>query len=155
MFKTGDGLLVEFFDELQGTWQGIEHRLLNKLGSEARQRGLFDLNFVFQNTERNLPARNFLEAIGAVSTENRYYRIAAAVAETVTFDPEREAGFESLADASEPRAGSLTAIADFQSIASELTSPDDIVRYVRARLRRNRPTCNPYLSRQETPENRR
>ena len=71
--------------------RGVEHRMLQRLGEIAAQRGLGHVTAPFVPTKKNLPALNFLRSIGkeyeALLSEKYVFRFPAAYAANLTYAP--------------------------------------------------------------------
>jgi FkbH-like protein len=70
--------------------RGVEHRMLAKLGSLARERSLQEVEIVHRKTPRNRPARQFLDSLAIepiVDGELERFRLRAEVASALRFDP--------------------------------------------------------------------
>ncbi len=93
LFETAAGRLVvdTFLLSCRVLGRGVEHRLVNRLGEIAIERGLDQVELPFVPSKRNKPALQFLESIGAgyrvrVDGEARY-RFPAEVAAGVEYHP--------------------------------------------------------------------
>jgi FkbH-like protein len=129
--------------------KGIEHQLIAALGRLAQERGLERVLIAYVPTERNTPARRFLDALGAEvamhAGGDRSYGLSAAQAAACTFlpdAPQADGEDTSASDVPPPRAGSAfdtvrlvelaTALPDAQHVADEAAKG----REVRAPARR-------------------
>jgi hypothetical protein len=129
--------------------RGVEHRLLARLGELAVERGLDQLVVPFFPSERNEPVEIFLETVAGEYRDDaapeqpggRAYRIPAAVASQIRFEPERPGASDAVATSSEEGRGTegperalpglfddlhqtklATALRDVASIQAEMTA---------------------------------
>lgn len=127
--------------------KGVEHHMLAELGRAASGRGLARVDIAFRSTERNRPARDFLEAVAAdfkaaADGGGEVYRVPAAVAAAVSFEPPR-ASETTTGDRKDDREDALQPAARAASglvarIVNELSDPEQVVRLIEARQRRAR-----------------
>jgi|GEM_PF-427238 len=119
--------------------RGVEHRMLARLGEIARERGLTDVVVPFIPTQKNEPARQFLEAVGRDFEESAggraVFRLPADFAAGLTFTPGRnQAKTDDDDDAPKAREGGRDArpprSEQAMRIALELHDVDAIVKSV-------------------------
>ena len=124
--------------------RGVEHALIQYVGKEALKKGLDAVSVNYVQTEKNLPAFNFIQALGVESREQdgkkRVFRLPASFASKVTFSP---AGFEKSEDDGSTAKGSKTRrISRFsdaemlQNIADNLSDVQGILDAFGRRLKR-------------------
>ena len=127
--------------------KGVEHRMLAELGEVASARGLTRVDIACRRTERNQPARDFLEAVAADFREEAgdgsvVYRLPADVAAAVTFTPPRAAAPPSPAEGEGTEAaGASHGVAPaaraesalLSRIANELSDPEQLTRLIESR----------------------
>jgi len=94
--------------------RGVEYEMMRHLGRRAAELGASHVDITVRFTERNAPARQFLEAIAdpgrlTRTAEQLHYRPDTAVLQSLQFDPEK-AGESSVTEhvESQPPAGSRT-----------------------------------------------
>jgi FkbH-like protein len=131
--------------------RGVEHALLRRLGEEAVGLGLARVDVPFVATQKNQPARDFLERVGARFRQDQpngcAFRFPARVVTGLTFAgeaaPEEGAtvGPAPVEAGAEPDAPSQLLV----RIAQELADADAIVRAVHAQRRRARLGLTPNL----------
>lgn len=148
--------------------KGVEHRMLAELGRVALGRGLSRVDVACRHTERNRPARDFLEAEAAPYREAGaggadVYRLPAEVAAGVSFAPPRAA--EPAADAARAEGAGPSAAARgdagppaaraesalLSRIATELSDPEQVVRLIEAGRRRARDEAGGAYAAPSTP----
>ncbi|MDQ3917565.1 MAG: HAD-IIIC family phosphatase, partial [Acidobacteriota bacterium] len=87
--------------------RGVEHRMLARLGELARERELTRVNLYYVPTQRNRPALDFLESLGAghepLGEGRRLYSLPAEFAAAVKYDP--DAGGPGRPDGTDERDG--------------------------------------------------
>ena len=133
-----DALAVDtFLLSCRALGRGVEHRMMAHLGQIARQRGLACVEARYRRTQRNAPARLFLESVGAAYQEydgaELRFRLPAEHAAAVVSKPD---GMPKAAPARE--AGSAPEERrplDYERIAIELASPGRILEQVRGARR--------------------
>jgi FkbH-like protein len=74
--------------------RGVEHAMLRTLGRVARERGLSGVSLAFSATERNLPARVFVESVGTLvdTDQGPEYRVSIEDAEHAEYAPGEKRG---------------------------------------------------------------
>ena len=87
---TDDALSVDtFLMSCRVLGRGVEHRMLNAIGAAAVSRGLTSVEIRFRDTERNTPARRFLDRVPADRVDRTpsgtIYRLAATAAAGLSF----------------------------------------------------------------------
>ncbi|MFN2413683.1 MAG: HAD-IIIC family phosphatase [Pyrinomonadaceae bacterium] len=154
VFEDGrEALAVDtFLLSCRALGKGVEHRMLAELGRLASGRGLARVDIACRRTERNQPARDFLEAVAADFHEDAgdgsfVYRLPADVAAAVTFTPPRSAdeqqastGGEGAAEGRdrEVRPAARAESALIARIANELSDPEQLTRLIESRGLRTR-----------------
>ena len=118
--------------------KGVEHRVIAELGRQAENLGAAELLFPFRRTERNLPAEKFLKSLGISCAEDGSFHLSARAAAAVVFEPESVSEESSLP--SVVPAPLAVARPDFQFIATELHSPEAVIRAISRELLRPRPS---------------
>jgi FkbH-like protein len=145
----GDALEVDtFLLSCRVLGRGVEHRMLNELGEAAVRRQLPVVDLVWIATQKNQPARDFLESAVAeyrIEIEGGLrYRIPADRAATIAYAPESarpeanptaEVAASTTAGNSGGRGGSSQR---FEWIAAELSSPEQVLETLQARGSRPR-----------------
>jgi FkbH-like protein len=146
----GDALEVDtFLLSCRVLGRGVEHRMLNELGQIARQRGLSRVEAVCIPTQKNQPARDFIERVAAeyrleIDEEPRY-RIPAEQAATIAYIPEsarpeaNPAAEVATPTTASPPTGRVESSQRFERIAAELSSPEQVLATLRACGGRPRP----------------
>ena len=91
---TDDGLCVDtFLMSCRVLGRGVEHRMLNAIGAAAVSRGRANVEIRFRDTERNTPARRFLDRLPADQVDRTpsvtTYRLAATAAAGLGFRAEQ------------------------------------------------------------------
>jgi acyl carrier protein len=131
----------------------VEHRMLAHLGREAEARGLAAVAVPFRPTERNRPARRFLErTFGAPAAPEgeTVFRLPASSAAAVRFDPEQDgAGHGEDAGSDVERRSAPAAVAGsetFQRIADELTSASAVLQALGRRTRVRPALAAPFVA---------
>jgi FkbH-like protein len=119
--------------------RGVEHRMLARLGEIASQRGLAWVDAAFAPSARNSPARSLLDSAGASSVEPRppglLFRFPAARLAALQYRPDSSP--PSAAPPSPAATAPLSRKApDYQRIATELATVDQILEQIAARKRR-------------------
>lgn len=152
-FEAGrDALFVDsFLLSCRALGKGVEHRMLAAAGRLASERGLARVDIACRRTDRNRPARDFLEAVAADFREEAgdgsfVYRLPAEVAAAATFTPPRgaerrrpaggEGATDEAAPAARPTARAESAL--IGRIANELSDPERLTRLIESRGRRAR-----------------
>ena len=118
--------------------KGVEHRVLAATGREAQRLGADEIVIPFVRTERNQPAEKFLKSVGMESLGDGSFRMSAAEAAAVEFNPETAAQSETDEEAGNVRQGHAPP-ADYRKISMELDSVESILSAVATHLRRARP----------------
>lgn len=95
---TTDSLVADtFLVSCRALGRGVEHRMVARLGEVAVQRGIEMVNLFYFPSDRNLPARTFVEKIGSLYQERvgeaSIFRFPASAAGAITYQP---ASFEDL-----------------------------------------------------------
>jgi FkbH-like protein/FkbM family methyltransferase len=94
MFRVGtEALEVDaFFLSCRALGRGVEYRMVKKLGEIAYDRGLSHINLRYVPTERNQPALDFLNGIGAEFRhqldDGFLFQLPVRSAESLTYDPD-------------------------------------------------------------------
>jgi len=155
MIVSGRGEVLEidtFLLSCRVLGRGVEHRMLRELAEIAQQRGLCVLSATVLFTSKNLPARQFLEHAAADFGQDldggRRYRIPADRAASLTYAPEAprtEVDRPTGTIAGEPVAETVASLAvggdkshRFERIATELRSPDQVLKALQSRSRKQR-----------------
>jgi len=133
----------------------VEHQILSRLGAIAVERELARVDVRFTPSEKNRPAFDFLESVGArfVSTSHgsSLYTFPATYASRV-----HELESAELAQPEEPAAGgtipSLAAQTDLERIATELDNVGAVARAIRARAVKAGVETSPVKARNATEE---
>ncbi len=119
--------------------KGVEHLLMASLGETASRLGLEWVVIPFRRTDRNEPAARFLDSIAEAHRHGATYRIPAAVAAAVTFNPvDDEPPVARDETAVFSRGEAPTRDVDFAEIARDLTTAGRIHAAVRRAFQRNR-----------------
>jgi len=138
--------------------RGVEHRMLARLGEIARERGLDRIKVPYMPTQKNRPAPDFLEAIGAEFKEplaNGFlFRFPAEFAVGVHYSPpvvERDGELSGEGAALTPAlAGSAADTRKkallLRSIAAELYSAEQIQQVISAQTRRQPMTKSTFVA---------
>jgi amino acid adenylation domain-containing protein/FkbH-like protein len=71
--------------------RGVEHRMLERLGTMARQRGLQWVDVPFERLPRNQAALDFLQSVGVPFQQPHQFHFPADLAAAVVFNPQRDA----------------------------------------------------------------
>ena len=133
--------------------RGVEHRMVARLGEIAAERGLGTVEIPFVESQRNRPARLFLESLGA-GLSGGVFRLSAADAARVSYRPSagppaergnpsrpkgqpvgapiRAATVRERSDSSAPQ----HARPDYARMATDLRTPEQILAALRATSRR-------------------
>ena len=129
--------------------RGVEHRMLRHLGDIAQDRRLSRVNATLISTPKNRPAVNFLESIAADWRQEIdggwHYRVPAAMAASLTchslpVEGDARAGdVEQTVPEVDRSARSSSKWQRYERIATSLTSPEQVLGMVQARLDRQRP----------------
>ncbi len=130
--------------------RGVEHRMFNELGEIARQRQLYLVNATLISTQKNLPARNFLDSVVSGFRQDIdggwLYRVPTESAITIAYtseaaQPAVEVALPATATSSQPIDPDRKSQC-FERIAVELSSPRHVFEFLqtRARQQRQRPT---------------
>ena len=117
--------------------RGVEHRLLAFLAEHAERQGVHRVTAPLHPTRKNRPARDFLESVGGgrrIDTAQGFeYRFPAGVIRGLRWKPSRAREF------GEPRtprpAPATRGFVDFDRIARELSSPEEILETMRGEAR--------------------
>ena len=129
--RDGSGSLIAdtFLLSCRALGRGVEHRMVAKLGEIARQRGLAKVEIPFLESQRNRPARLFLESIA--HEEGGAFRLTADDALTVSYRPSSQPEEVS----KQPQIGfvpsNLPRI-DYVRIANDLRDPEQVLERIRA-----------------------
>jgi amino acid adenylation domain-containing protein/FkbH-like protein/non-ribosomal peptide synthase protein (TIGR01720 family) len=118
--------------------KGVEHRVLAATGREAQRLGADEIAIPFVRTERNQPAEQFLKSVGMELLGDGSFRMSAAEAAAVEFNPEIAAQSETDEESGNERQGHAPPT-DYRKIAMELDSVESILSAVATHLRRARP----------------
>jgi len=118
--------------------KGVEHQLIAEIGNNAKRLGTDEVVIPFTPSERNLPAKNFLDGIGAQRIDDGSYRLSATQAAEVRFTPET-AGSEVVVVEAGATKSKPVARQDFARIAASLRSVNEISKAIAGRLERERP----------------
>ena len=127
--------------------KGVEHRVVAELGRQAEKLEASELVVRFRRTDRNLPAQRFLQALASTAADGSF-RLSARDAAAVEFEPETASPV--ISEAPVARSG-RSARPDFFCIATELNSPEAVVRAVARELLRPRPLLANPLALPSTP----
>jgi thioesterase domain-containing protein len=127
--------------------RGVEHSMLNELGALARQRGLAVVEITLIPSQKNLPARNFLDAVAAGfkhEIEGRIlYRLPAEIAATASPSPSAvsaETADEPTLAALAPFSSSGTGkVPPYERIATALNRPVQVLALLEAQCQKRRP----------------
>jgi FkbH-like protein len=121
--------------------RGVEHRVLRELGEIAGQRGLHSIELPFIPSQRNRPARRFLESVGAQFKRPReqglLFRFPVEYARGITYKPDSappKPSISSLIRKDSSAAAGRKPI-DYVRIATELREPEQILERMRAHSR--------------------
>jgi FkbH-like protein len=101
--------------------RGVEHHVLAKLGGIALERGLERVEFAFQPTARNQPARLFLEEVAEAKGDR--FVLPASAAAAARYRPSSK---RSLPKPPAPPAARRKAV-NYARIATELRTPEQII----------------------------
>lgn len=124
--------------------RGVEHRMLTHLAEIAKERGLSRVEATYIPTQKNLPALNFLDSLGAdfkqpLNKGYRYYfpvEFAAAVSykpQVAEPTPESDVALTAVATgAATPQTGKS---ARLNRIATELYEPEQILQRIESQQR--------------------
>ena len=138
IFKAADGILVDtFLLSCRALGKGVEHRLLAKLGELAIQRGLTQVELRYLQTNKNRPALEFLESVGAHLKETIdggfRCRFPAEYAAAIEFRPLESAPIAVGSGEGDGHSGGSSDLGDarekaslFSSIAIELNDAEHI-----------------------------
>jgi FkbH-like protein len=124
--------------------RGVEHRMVAKLGEIANERGLGAVAIPFVESQRNRPARLFLEAIAPES--EGVFRLSAAEAAGVRYRPQAAPKVDTAAASV---AHTLPRI-DYVRIATELRDPAQVLERISAASRKAAP-ARPIAAPPRTP----
>jgi amino acid adenylation domain-containing protein/FkbH-like protein/non-ribosomal peptide synthase protein (TIGR01720 family) len=125
--------------------KGVEHRLLAAIGDEARRVGACNVVIPFKRMDRNQPAENFLNSIGAHIRVDGSFQLSAIEARAVVFNPDGITQEESFGEKPKSQAGYVRRT-DFSAIATELSSLAAIMQAESLYMQRRRPELsNAYL----------
>jgi FkbH-like protein len=126
----GDALAVDtFLLSCRVLGRGVEHRVVARLGQIAEARGLAWVEIPFVPSQRNRPARLFLESI---ATENDgVFRLRAAEAARIEWQA-RGAVEAPVATAKRTSAADAPHRVDYVKIATELRDPQAVLERIRA-----------------------
>ncbi|MEX2573307.1 MAG: phosphopantetheine-binding protein, partial [Balneolaceae bacterium] len=128
-------LLDSFMLSCRVLGRGVEHSMLRSVGETARAHGLGTVQVNFGETEKNLPARNFLQAVsrdysGSIPLTDEGYVMPSDYLSGLIYDPDNQKSGESRANgqvkksvsnASREHQGQI-----FEQIAKELHQPSKI-----------------------------
>lgn len=122
--------------------RGVEHKVIAELGEVAVQCGCATVELPFVSTAKNVPALEFLRALGSASENNdgerKIFSLPADAARAITYDPDNVPFFGS---GDEDGPGTLdkpvngerdTAPIDYHRIAEVYPTPESILRAVQA-----------------------
>lgn len=118
--------------------KGVEHQLLAEIGNKAKTLGIDEVVIPFTPSERNLPAKNFLDGVGAQRIDDGSYRLSATQAAEVRFVPETAESEVVVVEVGPTRSKSVTR-QDFSRIAASFRSVSEISKAIAGRLERERP----------------
>lgn len=104
--------------------RGVEYRMLARLGEIAVEEGIPEVVVNFEPSAKNLPAKQFLDAVG--------YRFAAADLAKLTYEPADEQG-DAPAPKAKTKSGRPADSTLFAEIATELRDPGTVLEQVIAR----------------------
>jgi FkbH-like protein len=118
--------------------RGVEHRMFNELGEIARRRQMSLIAATLIPTQKNQPARDFLEGVAAFyrrQVEGGWrYEVSVEAAATIAYSPGATESMGGMADtaAAAPRTASETAAPAgksqrFERIAIELVLPEQVI----------------------------
>ncbi|HZN10191.1 MAG TPA: phosphopantetheine-binding protein, partial [Blastocatellia bacterium] len=149
IFRARAGALAAetFLLSCRALGRGVEHQVLARLGEIARARGVPRVEVAYRESQKNRPALDFLESVGAgrePAAEGEFlFSLPAELAAAVRFDPSLPAAPEEAgAGVAPPASREVAARADsalLTRIAAELSSADQVLGAVEARRRRSRP----------------
>ncbi|MCS6812004.1 MAG: HAD-IIIC family phosphatase [Cyanobacteria bacterium] len=148
IFGTADNALQvdSFLLSCRVLGRGVEHAMLNHLGTVAQSKGLNYVLIPYRPTKKNLPVLNFLDSVGAAykqpDGDGACYRFPADYAATVTHTPNAEvlalADEKPKAKSSSVNGSQATAIdksAQQTRIALELYQPEQILAQLERRAK--------------------
>jgi FkbH-like protein len=130
IFRCGDDALTvdTFLLSCRVLGRGVEHRMIERLGEIALERGLSRVEIPFVAGQRNRPAAMFLESIGAG------HGLTAEAAAAVRYAVGQPA--PAVAPASDAKPAQPTHRANYLKIATELRTPAAILERIRVATRK-------------------
>jgi FkbH-like protein len=130
IFRCAGGALVAdtFLLSCRVLGRGVEHRMVERLGEIAMERGLARVEIPFVAGQRNRPAALFLESLGTAAEEVARVRYQPGVGQ-VSDLPKAEQG----------RSETCPTRIDYVKIATELRDPERVLERIRAASRRPGP----------------
>ena len=135
--------------------RGVEHRMLFQIAEIAKERGLNRIDVSYITTQKNLPALNFLNSVGAEfkqTTDNGYqFNFPVEFAAAISYTP---GGEEVPAETTEVKAavakGAVTIQTDKSArlgrIANELYDADRILQIIASQQRKNTQNQQSFLA---------
>jgi FkbH-like protein len=136
ILRTERGALVAetFLLSCRALGRGVEHRMFARLGEIARERGLAMVEIPFVESQRNRPARMFLESIA--QRQDDLFRLSAEEAAQVRYRPQAPVQ----AEPQPPLASrDATPRIDYLRIANQLRDPGQVLERIAAAARRTAP----------------
>src|SRR5262249_16450645 len=122
----GDVLVTDtFLLSCRALGRGVEHRMAARLGEIALERGLARIEIKFQRTQRNRPARLFLDWMGGPS-------LAAHTAAGIVYKPQVAATHPAVEPLALPAAPTPRR-PDYVKIATRFRTPQDVLAQIEGR----------------------
>lgn len=133
---TPEAIVVDtFLLSCRALGRGVEHRMLAAIGELAIERGVARVDVPFKPSQRNRPARLFLESVGAAYKESRggglVFRFPAECAARVVYKPSPRPPRPASHHRADPHPNGRSRI-DYVRIATELRDPYRVVERIRA-----------------------
>jgi FkbH-like protein len=133
--REGDDMMVDtFLLSCRVLGRGVEHRMAAFLGEQAVARGLSNVVFRYERTQKNSPARDFLESIESgekTPSENGFIlRVPAAALAQLRWGPSKTAPVRPTPVVNAGKAPRRAV--DYACIANELSTPAAILQAIRA-----------------------